>query len=126
MAQDENAVKAGSSVAAARAVTKSSVMYSAEEWDLVDAKKKGKKVSEMPAEALPAPVAALPPEKRDDYVEKKAKERTQIQKRIGELNAEREKYIRTERSKKPAGSKDVYDALGTSITTQGKAAGLAW
>jgi hypothetical protein len=126
-AQDKNAQSAGGYVAATRSAAKASPMYSNEEWDLVDAKKKGKKVADMPAAELPAPVAALPPEKRDAFVQEKAKEREKIQKQIADVNAKREAYIKAERAKKAKpGAKALDDALGESIRTEATSQGFAF
>jgi hypothetical protein len=126
-AQDSNARGAGGMVAAERAVTKSSALYSNEEWDLVDAKKRGKKIADMPATALPAPVAALPADKRDEYVAQKAKEREKLQKQIAEVNAKREAYIKSARAQKAKpGAKDLNDALGESIKTEAVSTGFAF
>ncbi len=126
-AQDKNAEGAGASVAAARATAKSGALYSNEEWDLVDAKKHGKKIADMPAAALPAPVAALPPAKRDEYVEHKAKEREKLQQQIASVNARREAFIKTERAKqaKP-GAKALDDALGESIRSEAVSRGFSF
>jgi von Willebrand factor type A domain len=125
-AQDKNAEGAGGMVAASRAMAKSSALYSNEEWDLVDAKKRGKKIADMPAAALPPAVAAMPAEKRDEYVAQKAKEREQIQKQIAETNAKREAFIKAERAKKAKpGAKALDDALGESIRTEAVQSGFA-
>ena len=126
-AQDKNAEGAGGTVAASRAAAKSSALYSNEEWDLVDAKKHGKKIADMPAAALPAPVAALPPAKRDEYVAEKAKERQKLQQQIAEVNTKREAFIKAERAKKAKpGAKALDDALGESIRTEATSAGFSF
>jgi hypothetical protein len=127
MAQDKNAESSGGYAAATRAAAKSSALYSNEEWDLVDAKKKGKKVADMPAAALPPAVAAMPAEKREEFVAEKAKEREKLQKQIAEVNKKREAFIKTEKAKKPAGGKAALDdALGESIRSEATSAGFAF
>jgi hypothetical protein len=126
-AQDKNAEGAGGMVAASRAAAKSSALYSNEEWDLVDAKKHGKKIADMPAAALPPTVAAMPAPQREAYVDGKAKERQKLQQEIASVNAKREEYIKSERKKaaKP-GAKALDDALGESIRSEATSAGFAF
>jgi hypothetical protein len=127
MAQDKNAQGAGGMVAASRAVAKSSALYTNEEWDLVDAKKKGKKIAEMPAAALPPAVAAMPAEKREEFVAGKAKDREKLQQQIAAVNAKREAYIKSERAKKAKpGAKALDDALGESIRSEAVSSGFAF
>jgi hypothetical protein len=124
-AQDSNARGQGAHVAASRAAAKASTVYSNEEWDLVDAKKKGKvNIATMPPAAMPAPMRAMPPAEREKYVEQKAHERDQIQKRIAEVNAKREDYIKAEKKKsaKPADAA-FDDAVMGAIQTQAESAG---
>jgi hypothetical protein len=112
-------------------VAKSSALYSNEDWDLVDAKKKGKKLADMPATALPPEMAAMPAEKREEYVAGKAKDREKLQRQIAEVNNKREAYIKAERaqrakaSAKP-GAKALDDALGESIRSEAVANGFAF
>jgi hypothetical protein len=126
MAQDKNAQGAGGSVAATRAIAKSTPLYSNDEWDLVDAAKKGKKVAEMPATALPAPVAALPPEKREEYVREKAKEREKLQKQIADVSAKREAYLKTEKKKSKPGAAHLDDAFSDSIRSEAVMSGFGF
>src|SRR5512140_582229 len=53
-AQDTNAAAAAPSVAAERAVSKASAMYDNSGWDIVDARKAGKKLEAMKDDELPA------------------------------------------------------------------------
>ncbi len=85
---------------ASRAQAKATENYSNEEWDLVDAEKKGK----VRAEALKKD--DLPTELRDKsadevkaYVTKKAEERAAIQKEIREVGAQRDQFIAAEKAK---------------------------
>src|SRR5205807_1248920 len=87
VAQDNNARGQGAHVAASRSAAKASTVYSNEDWDLVDAKKKGKvNLATMPAAAMPEPMRNMPAPQREAYVAQKAHEREQIQKRIAEVN----------------------------------------
>lgn len=129
-AQDKNAMMLSAPVAAARAVAKSSALYSNEEWDLVDARKKGKAdvASLKPAE-LPAELQGLDAAGRQAYLDKKAAERQAIQKQIAELSGKREQYLRAERVKMKharAGKAAFDDAVEGSIKKEAEAMGLAF
>jgi hypothetical protein len=101
--QDANAAAApgGAGVLASRAASKASAIYYNSSWDLVDrAKEKDFDWSKIKTEELPAEMQKLSVEERKEYIAKKEAERTEIQKRIGELAKEREKFIATELKKK--------------------------
>ena len=92
--QDMNAGSVAPEVLVQRTVTKSSSQYRNESWDLVDAEKEGNvKLEELKDDQLPEEMKNMSVEERKDYVEKKAKERENIQKKISKLNEERRKYI---------------------------------
>jgi len=111
----------------ARAVTKASAQYDNSNWDLVDAKKKGADVAKMPAAALPAPMRAMKPAERVEFVEKKAKERAEIQEKIGRLNAEREQFVKAEEKKNGNKKEATLDsALLESAKAQGAKADFAF
>lgn len=121
VAQDANAGKMGAASAATRAQAKASSMYRAGDWDLVDAQKEsgGAALAKMPAAALPAEVAALPPEKREAYVAAKAKKREEIQKRITEISTKRDAFVRDERTRRAkAGKTSLDDAMNATIQKQ--------
>jgi hypothetical protein len=119
-AQDKAAMGMSLGSGTARAVTKSSAQYDNSNWDLVDAKKKGADVAKMPAAALPAPMQAMKPAERVEFVEKKAKERAAIQERITKLNTERESFVKAE-EKKNVGKKEA--TLDTALLESAKAQG---
>ncbi|HLL55550.1 MAG TPA: vWA domain-containing protein [Myxococcaceae bacterium] len=103
--QDSNAAAMAPSAMSQRAVSKASSYYDNSHWDLVDGSKKGTvKVEALPAEQLPEELRKLDAPARKAFVEKKAKEREDIQKRIAELNAERSKFIAAEAQKQSAAS----------------------
>ena len=94
--QDANAssLAPASGAAVQRAVAKSSANYQNAGWDLVDAAKaKDFKLSEVKKEQLPAEMQKMTESERKEFVEKKAKERAEVQGKIQTLNAEREKYV---------------------------------
>lgn len=105
IAQDANAMTLAPASAAVveRAVTKSSVNYQNSSWDLVDASKsKDFKLDAVKTESLPAEMQKLSKAKRQEYLEKKTKERAQLQARIQTLNSEREKYITAQQKQNSA------------------------
>ncbi len=126
-AQDRNAIASGPAAAPARAEAKASSLYRADDWDLVDAKKSGKKIAEMTPAQLPEPMRHMKPEEREAFVGKKAKEREAIQKRIAELSQKRDAFIKTERANKAvSGQKGLDDALSESIRGEAKSAGFSF
>jgi hypothetical protein len=128
MAQDANASSAGISAAASRAVGKTSAVYRNDDWDLVDAKKAKKvDVKELAADELPAELRAMKPAEREAYVEKKAKERAEIQKRIAEVSKQREEYLKAETAKRAGANAKAFDsALNGTIKRQAEEAGFAF
>ncbi|MHB8879633.1 MAG: vWA domain-containing protein [Myxococcaceae bacterium] len=111
-AQDSNAMGASAGVASQRAVSKASAFYDNSGWDLVDATKKGKaKVEEMKEAELPAELKNLKPAERQAFVDAKAKEREEIQKKITTLNAERTRFVAAEAKKaSESGKGDSLDS----------------
>lgn len=77
-----------------RSCAKASVSYRNANWDLCDAVKDGNvKASAVKTEALPTALRNLPVGERDAYVERKIKERQELQQRIRTLSLEREKFL---------------------------------
>src|SRR5262249_48647740 len=71
-AQDANATLLASSGApVARSLTKASANYQNGSWDLVDACKDGKKLSEVKTDELPVGMQKMTEKERKDYVEHK-------------------------------------------------------
>lgn len=116
-AQDKNADSLSLGSSAQRAVSKSSTLYDNSDWDLVDAKKKGKAISEGD---MPAELRAMKPAEREQVIEEKSKERAELQAKIQALNAEREKFVKAEMKKQAeAGPKTMDAALIESARSQG-------
>ena len=95
-AQDANAASSpgGSSVLAQRALTKSSANYSNGHWDLVDrAKEKDFDFAKLKDAELPEEMRKLSLDERKAYVAKKTAEREAMQKELGALAVEREKFV---------------------------------
>lgn len=118
-AQDKNAEGMSASAASTRAAAKASAFYDNSGWDLVDAKKKGGKVADMPAAALPAEMQKMDAKEREAYVEEKAKERAELQAQIAKLSKERDAYVQNEMKKRASdASKTMDDALIESAKAQ--------
>lgn len=126
-ASDSAAASMGAGVAASRAQAKSGALYDNSEWDLVDARKKGKKLDEVETKNLPAPMQAMSAPEREKYVDEMAKKREAISKEITALSAKRAEFVKKEEAKqaKPAaGSLDA--ALKDSIRSQAEEAGFVF
>jgi len=92
--QDMNAGSIAPEALVERTVTKSGGQYKNESWDLVDAKKEGTvKIEELKEDQLSEEMKDMTIEERKAYVEKKTKERSEIQEKINKLNEDRRKYI---------------------------------
>jgi Mg-chelatase subunit ChlD len=90
--QDGNAAAMSPAAAASRTVAKAGALYRSE-WDVVDAVESGKALADIPVAELPAEMQELDAVEREAYVRDKAERRAEVQGRIGELAAERSRYI---------------------------------
>jgi hypothetical protein len=119
-AQDTNAAGVSSSVMVQRSYAKASKQYSNAAWDLVDAEKEGSvKVEELKEDELPEEMKKMSKEERKKYIEKKKKEREEIQGKINNLRKERDKYI-AEKRKKMAAEDTLDAAIINAIRDQAK------
>lgn len=92
--QDANSMSVSNEVMVQRSVTKSGGQYKNSTWDLVDAKKDGTlKIEDLKDEELPDEMKKMSVQERKTFIEKKEKEREQIQIKINKLNDERSKYV---------------------------------
>ena len=120
LAQDANAASAPAapSVTAERSKTKASGSYSNSAWDLLDAiREKKVKVAELPKAELPPEVQAVAPEERTAYIEKKQKERDDIQARLRELGKARDEFVRSQANRAP-GDKRLDQAIIGAVREQ--------
>lgn len=128
-AQDANAASLAPSVLADRVASKSSRQYSNSTWDLVDAaKEKDFDLKKVKDEELPDEMRKLDAKGRKAYIEKKTKERDDIQKSIKDVAAKRDAYVKDE-MKKLAGGKpaDSFDAaVRDSLRKQAEEKGFAF
>lgn len=117
-AQDANAASVSPQALAQRSAAKAKKMYRNVDWDLVDASTEGNvKVEELEEEALPEEMKKMSKTERKEYVEKKQKEREEIQKKINDLSKERDKYV-AEQRKKEAGAGTLDDAIINAVRSQ--------
>ncbi len=119
--QDENAAGYAQSNAAERSAFKSSKNYKAEEWDLVDAYKKDKKVMENKAE-LPETLQNISIEEMEAKIQAIAAERESIQQQMQDLDTKRRRHIR-EQSAKNAGG-DLEESILKSLRKQAETKGF--
>ena len=108
LAQDGNAAAMSPAAAVSRTVAKASELYRSE-WDVVDATQAGKALADIPVAELPAEMQALSPAEREAFVREKAERRHDLQRQVGELAAERSRYIE-ERRRQSEGEPTGLDA----------------
>jgi hypothetical protein len=127
MAQDSNAAaKAESGAQVQRVISKASANYFNTAWDLVDAcKQKDFDITKVKEADLPEEMKKMTVEERKDYLAKKTAERAEIQKKVLELNKQREAYVTTKR--KESATTDTLDtAMVKALRTQAEKKGIAW
>lgn len=124
--QDMHAASAAPEAMVQRSVAKSSVNYDNASWDLVDAKKrKSLDIAHLEEEQLPQEMKTMAPREREVYIEKKAKDRADIQAKIAELNDDRRKYV-SEQQKKSGSGNTLDQAIVASIRKQAKSKGFSF
>ena len=78
----------------------------------------------MKAAELPAPMQSMNEEQRTKFLDGKAHERADLQKRIADLSQRRDQFIAAERKKQAAGPKTFDDAVTSSVRTEAESGGL--
>jgi hypothetical protein len=119
--QDSNAAQTSANTASSRAIAKANGAYRNYNRDLVDTVAEDKEVLKRVKEAeLPEVVRSLPAEQREGYVREMSSRRSQIQKQINDLAAEREKYLANEQKRLAgeAGGSTFGDAAVLAIKKQ--------
>jgi hypothetical protein len=102
-----------------RSLAKASANYVNSGWDLVDAAKgKDFEVAKLKSEELPAEMQTMNAEERKAYIEKHSQERAQLQAKINQLNAEREKFV-AQRMKEVDGANTLDAVVISAIHEQG-------
>lgn len=119
--QDRNAAGASPEAARQRAVTKSSLYYRNEAWDLIDAIGANKvKLEDVKEEDLPEKLRKMSREERKKYIEAKARQRAEIQQRIQELSEQRKKYVAEEMKKQQKQANTLGSAVIKAVRDQAK------
>jgi hypothetical protein len=127
VAQDSAAASLAPAVLADRVAAKGSAQYSNAGWDLVDAaKQKDFDIKKVKDEELPEEVRKLDTKGRQAYVEKKTKERDEIQKSIKDAASKRDAFVKEETAKQAkAGKGDSFDtAVRDSLRKQAESKGF--
>ncbi len=120
-AQDNNAAAASKEAALTRAMTKSSLYYRNEFWDLVDAVNTNKvKLEDVKEEDLPEQMQTMGKEKRNAYIKAKAKQRVDIQQRIQALNEQRKKFVAEQMKKRQLQGHTLGSAVIKAVREQAK------
>lgn len=127
---DRDAVaNAATGAAVQRAVTKASTNYCNVIWDLVDAcRDKKVKLAEIAAEELPEEMKKMTPAEREAHVAKMTEQRAELQKKIQELNQQREAFV-AEAMKKQAeatGEQTLDQAMAAAVKSQAAAVGYSF
>ncbi len=117
LAQDLNTAKLGEAAAASRAGTKAGGLYRNADWDLVDRLKMDPKfdVKKVPDAELSDELKKMKPEEREAHVKKMFAEREALQKKIADLDAQRQVYLSTEREKSQTKGGKAFDAAVQGI-----------
>jgi hypothetical protein len=126
-AQDGNALKAGSGVAAARNISKVGGLYRCEDWDLVDRCKTDPKfdVRTVPLAELSESLRKMTPDQRVAHVKEMAARRAVVQKEIDELGKQRTAYINEHMRKNPNPALRAFDAaIQETLREQAAAKGI--
>jgi F0F1-type ATP synthase membrane subunit c/vacuolar-type H+-ATPase subunit K len=117
--QDGNAALASREAALQRAVAKASRNYRNEDWDLVDAiNNSGMKLEDIKEEDLPEEIRSMSGAERNAYIEAKARQRTEIQREIEQLNEQRKKYVAAEMQKRQKDGKTLGSAVIAAVREQ--------
>ncbi len=126
-AQDTAAASLAPAVLAERTASKANAQYANPTWDLVDAsKKEGFDLAKVKDAELPEEMRKLDAKGRKEYLEKKVKEREDVQKSIKELATKRDAYVKTEIEKSAkSGKGDSFDAaVRDSLRKQAESKGF--
>ena len=119
--QDANAaaLAPASGAVVQRAIAKASANYQNSSWDLVDAAKDEKfAVSKLKSEELPAEMQKMNATERKAFIDKKAKERSELQAKIQKLTADRDQYV-AQRTKEGATTDTLDAAVISAVREQG-------
>jgi hypothetical protein len=127
LAQDGAAKRTGDGVAVDRSVTKAGRLYRNAESDLIDRMKAEKDfdLKKIKETELPDELRKLKASDRLPYLNRKAAEREEIQKKVAQLSAQRALFIEEVRAKQPkSADKALDEALRTILREQAKEKGM--
>lgn len=118
----------GASNMASRVAAKSSGQYRNYGWDLMDASyEKGFSLSKMKQEELPAEMKTLSQDEKQAYLNKKVKQRADIQKEITELTTKRAQFLQDELRKSAKPADKAFDvALLNALRQQAQMKGFTF
>lgn len=118
-AQDRNAASVSAEAALQRAVAKASQNYRNEGWDLLDAvQNAGVKLEDLKEEELPEEMRKMNDQEKKAFIEAKAKQRAELQKKIQSLNEQRKKYVAAEMKKRQKDGKTLGSAAISAVREQ--------
>ena len=119
-AQDKNAAASGAQVANSRLASKASALYRNSDWCLVCKILEDPKfdITKVPVEELPEELKKLTPEKRVEYLNKKKADRADLQKKINDLNTQRQKFVDVEMKKHATEADKALDAALRNIVRE--------
>lgn len=121
-----NAESLDEAVVVKRAVTKSSKLYKNAEWDLVDAsEEKEIDYSSLKKKQLPKQLQNKSAKEIKVYVEKKRKERAEIQQKIQELNKKRKSYV-AKKQRESSKKNELESVMIKAIKKQAKKKNYSW
>ena len=116
--QDKNATAVSAEIAVQRVAAKAAPQYSNSAWDLVDAKKAGQvKLEELSEAELPQEMKGMSVKERGEFVAAMQARREALQKKIGRLHAEREKFV-GEKMKSGAAASTLDEAILRALRKQ--------
>ncbi len=119
MEADSLSLKLGSYNSASRAMAKIGGQYRNSSWDLIDASsEKNFDLSKCKKEELPAEMQKMTAVEQKAYLQKKVKERAEIQKQIADISAQRAKYIQEEQKKSGKSADKAFDNAMLSALRQ--------
>jgi len=117
--QNLNAATASKTANINRFVAQAQVQYRNTSWDLVDAVNEGDvKLEEIEEKDLPENMRSMNQGARQAFVEEKSRGRTELQKQINELNAERRKFVQAEMKKLAGGENSLDIAMVKTLRNQ--------
>lgn len=126
--QDANAAKLGRGSLVQRSATKSSSVYRNKDRDLVDlAAESPGEASKVADEELPEAMKEMTDEQRQAYIKAMAEDRAELQSKIQQATAERDRYVAAERARRAetAGDATFGDAIVQAVQAQLRDAGYA-